>query len=196
MSRGDVHSSIHVLILLAPHTACMKLDQKVVGMHCCSSASLQDSFVASCMNIVQCRYHFEPKVAIVMQCVNQNSSITCQNLFFATNLHFCLCQGSSSLACVVGLLMLPCMCRLTVELEANRSAGPKVAGGPTDESSPVRERRPAVESRPHLQCLRAGLQTPHVQAQPQVHSLIYELLIPTIAFVHDCVRWQMVSCAS
>ncbi len=63
--------------------------------------------------------------------------------------------------------MLPCVCRLMVEREANRPAGHPVAGSP--------ERRPADESQPHLQRSQAGLQVPHMQAQPQVYSVIYVL---------------------
>jgi hypothetical protein len=64
----------------------------------------------------------------------------------------------------VGLLMLPCVCRLMVEWEANRSAGHPVAGSS--------ERRPADERHSSLQHPQAGLQAPHVQAQLQVQSLI------------------------
>jgi len=82
-----------------------------------------------------------------------------------------------------------------VELEANRPDGPKVAGSPADKSSPVKDRSPPTESQPDLLHSQAGLQAPHVQAQPQVQSLIYVSLVPTAALVHGRVRWQMVYCA-
>ena len=108
------------------------------------------------------------------------SSTICQSLLLATNWNFCFCQRSS-LASVVSLLMLPCVCRLTVELEANRPDGPKVAGSPANKSSPVNDRSPATESQPDLPCSQAGLQAPHVQAQPQVQGLIY---VSIVLFVH------------
>ena len=43
----------------------------------------------------------------------------------------------------------------------------------------VDERRPAEERHSPLQRPQAGLQAPHVQAQPQVHSQVYVLLSPT-----------------
>ena len=70
-----------------------------------------------------------------------------------------LLQGS--LASVVGLLMLPCVCRLTMELEANRPDGPKVAGSPANKSSPVNDKSPATESQPDLLRSQPGLQAPH-----------------------------------
>ena len=88
------------------------------------------------------------------------------------------------------------MCRLTVELEANMPGGPKVVGSPANKSSPVKDRSPATEGQPDLLRSQAGLQALHVQAQPQVQSLIYALLVPTTAFVLGCVRWQTVYCAS
>ncbi len=83
-----------------------------------------------------------------------------------------------------------------VELEANRPDGPKVAGSPADKSSPVKDRSPATESQPDLLHSQAGLQAPHVQAQPQVPSLICLSLVSTAAFVRGCARWQMVYWAS
>ncbi len=82
-----------------------------------------------------------------------------------------------------------------VELEANRPDGPKIAGSPADQSSPVKDRSPVTQTQPELLHSQAGLQAPHVQAQPQVPSPICVSLAPTAAFVHGCVRWQMVYCA-
>jgi len=62
----------------------------------------------------------------------------------------------------VDLLMLHCVCRLVVELEANRSAGHLLAG--------ICEMRPAEESHSTLQQPQVGLPATHMQAQPQVHS--------------------------
>ncbi|DBA84910.1 TPA: hypothetical protein ACH3X1_005923 [Trebouxia sp. C0004] len=60
--------------------------------------------------------------------------------------------------------------RLTVELEANRPGGHLLAGSSTIDSIPVNERGPTAKSQPHLQRLQAGLQVPHVQAQPQTQQ--------------------------
>ena len=73
-----------------------------------------------------------------------------------------------------GLLMLPCVCRLMVELEANRSAGHPLAGSS--------ERRPAEEKHSTLQQTQAGPQAPHTQAQIQVQSLLY-VFAPTVLVV-------------
>ena len=120
------------------------------------------------------------------------SSIIRQCLLLATNQNFFFCQGSS-LASVVSLLMLPCVCRLTVELEANRPDGPKVAGSPANKSSPVNDRSPATESQPDLLRSQPGLQAPHVQARPQVQSQSCALLSSLNAFVF---RLQGSTCAS
>ena len=47
------------------------------------------------------------------------------------------------------------------------------------------ERRPAKESQPNLQRPQAGLQAPHMQAQPQVQSQNHVLLSSTTASVLD-----------
>ncbi|KAL0047806.1 hypothetical protein WJX82_000463 [Trebouxia sp. C0006] len=60
--------------------------------------------------------------------------------------------------------------RLTVKLEANMPAGPKVAGSPADERIPADERSPASKSQPNLQHPQPGLQAPHVQAQLQAQQ--------------------------
>ena len=95
----------------------------------------------------------------------------------------------------VGLVILSCLCRLTVELTANRPAGHPRAGipaiervplkerAPLNERVPLNERNPAAKSKPRLQCLQAGLQVTHVQAQPQVQSQLCVLLSPETALV-------------
>ncbi|DBA89813.1 TPA: hypothetical protein ACH3X2_004683 [Trebouxia sp. C0005] len=60
--------------------------------------------------------------------------------------------------------------RLTVELEANRPGGPKVAGSPANKSSPVSDRRSPTQGQPRVLRFQAGLQNPHVQAQPQAQQ--------------------------
>ena len=72
--------------------------------------------------------------------------------------------------------MLHCVCRLTVDPEANRSAGHPLAGSS--------ERRPAEERQSPLQQPQAGLQVPRMQVQLQVHILLCVWLTPTIAYVH------------
>ncbi len=57
------------------------------------------------------------------------------------------------------------------------------------------ERRPAEDSQPNLQRPQAGLQAPHVQAQPQVQSQNHVLLSSTTASVLDLqnIAWATMS---
>ncbi len=88
-------------------------------------------------------------------------------------------RAFSNFVSAMGLLILHCVCRLTVELEANMSAGPKVAGSPVD------DRGPANESQLHVVRFQAGLQAPHVQAQLQVQSQLGMLVSYNTASVLD-----------